>query len=97
MRFNGNRDIARALLRAGVPVMAEQWIDVHGRGEMGHYRVLIGYDDSTGELIAHDSYYGGSRRFGYDEFDRMWLPFLGAYVVAVSPGPGGRRAGRHRP
>lgn len=85
VRYNGNRDIARALLRAGVPVMAEQWIDVHGRGEMGHYRVLIGYDDAVGEFIAHDSYYGGNRRYGYDEVDRMWLPFLGAYAVVFRP------------
>jgi tetratricopeptide (TPR) repeat protein len=85
VRVNGNRDIVRALLRAGVPVIAEQWIEVHGRGEMGHYRVVIGYDDTSGEVIAHDSYYGANRRFSYDEFDRMWRPFLGTYVVFYRP------------
>lgn len=82
---NGNRDIVRVLVRAGLPVIAEQWIAVHGRGEMGHYRVVIGFDEAAGQLIAHDSYYGANRRYGYAEFEEMWRPFLGAYVVLWRP------------
>jgi tetratricopeptide (TPR) repeat protein len=85
VRHDGNREIARALVRAGVPVVAEQWIDVEGRGEMGHYRVVVGYDDAAGEVIVNDSYYGANRRHAYDDFERMWRPFLGAYVVAYRP------------
>jgi tetratricopeptide (TPR) repeat protein len=84
-RLGGDRDIARALVRAGVPVVAEQWIDVEGRGEMGHYRVVVGFDDDAGVFIAQDSYYGPRRRFSYEEFERMWQPFLGAYVVSYLP------------
>jgi tetratricopeptide (TPR) repeat protein len=64
-----------------VPVIAEQWIDVEGRGEMGHYRLVIGYDDRAGEVTVNDSYYGANRRHAYDAFERMWRPFVGAYVV----------------
>ncbi len=85
VRYNGNRGIARALVAAGVPVLAEQWVAVEGRGEMGHYRVAIGYDDAAGEIIANDSYYGANRRYGYDAFEQMWRPFVGAYVVAYRP------------
>lgn len=85
VRYNGNRDIARALIAAGVPVLAEQWVAVEGRGEMGHYRVAIGFDDGAGEVIANDSYYGANRRYAYDDFERMWRPFVGAYVVAYRP------------
>ena len=84
-RLGGDHRIARELVRAGVPVAAEQWIDVDGRGEMGHYRVVIGYDDDAGEVITQDSYYGPARRYSYSEFDRMWRPFLGAYTIAYAP------------
>ena len=85
VRVHGDRDVVRALLRVGVPVIAEQWIDVAGRGEMGHYRVVIGFDDDRAEVVVHDSYYGAARRHGYDDFERMWRPFAGAYVVLYLP------------
>ena len=78
---NGNVELVKRLIKAGVPVVAEQWIDVEGRGEMGHYRVLIGFDDVKGEVIVNDSYYGAKRRFGYGQFETMWVPFGGRYVV----------------
>jgi tetratricopeptide (TPR) repeat protein len=81
VRLNGDRHVARALLRSGVPVLAEQWIDVEGRGQMGHYRLITGFDDSAGEFVVHDSYYGPSRRHAFDDLERMWRPFLGTYVV----------------
>jgi hypothetical protein len=83
--YAGNRDIARALLRVGVPVIVEQWIDVRGRGEMGHYRVLIGYDDRESAFIVQDSYYGANRHYAYDEFEQMWRPFGGVYIVLYVP------------
>ena len=33
VRIHGNRDVVRRLVAAGVPVIAEQWIAVEGRGE----------------------------------------------------------------
>jgi hypothetical protein len=85
VRYGGGTDIVRGLVRSGVPVLAEQWIDVEGRGQMGHYRVVVGYDDVAAEFTVQDSYYGPRRRYSYDEFERMWRPFVGAYVVAFTP------------
>ncbi len=81
VRPNGDADIARALVAAGIPVIAEQWIDVDGRGEMGHYRVLVGYDNRTGEVVAMDSYYGANRRLPYAVLESEWRPFSGVYVA----------------
>lgn len=81
----GRIEVVRRLIAAGIPVIAEQWIDVEGRGQMGHYRVVIGYDDGAGEVVVHDSYYGAQRRYGYDELAAMWRPFLGAYVAVAGP------------
>ncbi len=83
--YGGTIEQVKALLRAGVPVLAEQWIGVDGRGEMGHYRVVTAFDDAAGQVSAQDSYYGADRSFGYAEFENMWRPFLGAYVIAWLP------------
>ncbi|MEO8083629.1 MAG: C39 family peptidase [Ardenticatenales bacterium] len=85
MRYGADRDRLRALLRAGVPVIVEHWVSVEGRGEMGHYRVLTGYDDASAEFIAFDSYYGANRRYGYDAVEQMGRPFLGVYVPVYAP------------
>ena len=84
-RPNGTSDLARQLVAAGVPVIAEQWVSVDGRGEMGHYRVLIGYDDITREIVAMDSYYGPNQRISYQTIDAEWLPFSGMYVAVYNP------------
>lgn len=85
VRLGGDRDLARALVQAGAPVIAEHWIDVEGRGEMGHYRVVVGYDNAEGVLIVNDSYYGAGRRIPFADFEAMGQPFLGAYVVVYTP------------
>ncbi len=83
--YGGTVEQLRVLVRMGMPVIAEQWIDVTGRGEMGHYRVVVGFDDPTSELVVQDSYYGPLRRDGYRAFEDMWRPFSGAYVVVYPP------------
>jgi tetratricopeptide (TPR) repeat protein len=85
VRYDGNGDKVRALVRTGVPVIAEQWIDIEGRGEMGHYRVVTGFDDARSVFLVQDSYYGANRTYSYDDFERMWRPFLGVYVVVYEP------------
>ncbi len=85
VRYGAERGRLRALLRAGVPVIVEHWVAVEGRGEMGHYRVVTGYDDATAAFRAADSYYGPAERYGYDAFEAMGRPFLGAYVVVHRP------------
>jgi len=84
VRPNGDSALAKALIAAGVPVIAEQWIDVDGRGQMGHYRVLVGYDDATAEVIAMDSYYGPSLRLPYAVLDAEWRPFSGKYIAVFA-------------
>jgi hypothetical protein len=83
--LDGRPEIVKRLVASGIPVVAEQWIDVEGRGEMGHYRVITGYDDVAGEFIVQDSYYGARRRHSYESFAREWRPFLGAYVAVARP------------
>jgi tetratricopeptide (TPR) repeat protein len=89
-RVNGDSQKLRALLLAGVPVLAETWYEPKPNDGMGHYRLLVGYEDAAKEWIAFDSYeshgldrkapYSGIR-LNYSEFDRLWQVFSRAYVV----------------
>lgn len=85
VRYGADRGRLRALVRAGAPVIVEHWVSVEGRGEMGHYRVITGYDDAAASFTAADSYYGPSERYGYADVEAMGRPFLGAYVVVHRP------------
>ena len=85
VRLGGTPALTRAVLRAGMPLIAEQWIAVEDRGEMGHYRVLTGFDEAAGTLEAMDSYYGPRHRYAEADFAAMWRPFLGAYVLVYDP------------
>lgn len=89
-RVNGDAGRLRALVDAGVPVLIETWYEPKPNDGMGHYRLIVGYDDSTAEWVAYDSYdshgikkdqpYAGIR-LPYDGLDRLWAVFNRAYVV----------------
>ncbi len=81
----GDLEMLKALLAAGFPVIAETWFEPEPGNGMGHYRLLIGYDEATGEFVAHDSYNGPFIRLPYDEFDELWQVFNRTYVVVYSP------------
>ncbi len=80
-RVNGNLDMLKALLSNGIPVIVEHWFIPEPNDEMGHYKLLKGYDDATQQFIANDSYNGPNIHIGYAEFDRLWKVFDRTYVV----------------
>jgi tetratricopeptide (TPR) repeat protein len=88
-RVNGDTDRLRALLQAGVPVLIETWYEPKPKDGMGHYRLLVGYDDAAREWIAYDSYdshgikkdqpYAGIR-MPYDQLEALWRVFNRTYI-----------------
>jgi tetratricopeptide (TPR) repeat protein len=88
VRVNGNADLLRRYVDAGIPVLIETWLD-HDVG-MGHYRLVVGYDDAARQWIVYDSYisdgidtnkpYPGIR-IPYGEIERLWRVFNGTYVL----------------
>jgi hypothetical protein len=52
VRVNGDADRLKRLLSAGVPVLLETWYEPKPNDGMGHYRLLVGYDDAAREWIA---------------------------------------------
>jgi len=90
VRVNGDADRLRRLIAAGVPVLIETWHQERPNDGMGHYRLLVGYDDDAGQWIAYDSYdtrglvkgqpYTGIR-LPYEETERLWAVFNRLHLV----------------
>ena len=64
-----------------MPVIARTWLKP---GEdIGHYRVVRGYDQATQQLIQDDSLQGRGLVYSYDEFNEIWQAFNYQFVVLV--------------
>lgn len=81
-RQGGDRKVLKALLAAGLPVIAETWFVPEPGDEMGHYRLLTGFEDTAsgasgdeGYFLAHDSFLGPDRKLDYGSFDAEWRAF----------------------
>ena len=89
-RVNGSSEMLRQLLTAGVPVLIEAWYEPKPNDGMGHYRLLVGFDDAAQEWIAYDSYdshglvkgqpYAGIR-LPYVETAGDWAVFNRTYLL----------------
>lgn len=84
-RVNGNIDTLKKLLANDLPVIVEHWFIPEPNDEMGHYKLMRGYDDAAQVFIAHDSYNGPNIRMPYGEFDALWKVFNRTYVVVYPP------------
>ncbi|SMB78218.1 C39 family peptidase [Deinococcus hopiensis] len=80
----GDRTLLRSLLAAGFPVIVETWFITHDSGGMGHYRLLTGYDDASGQFSALDSYLG-PLKMNYAKFDELWRSFGRTFLVVTPP------------
>lgn len=90
-RANGSADLMRLLLSNGIPVLIETWLEEEPNDGMGHYRLLVGYDDAAQHWIGYDSYvdtglfssigpYRGIR-MSYAETDALWKVFNRTYLL----------------
>ncbi|MEZ4835723.1 MAG: C39 family peptidase [Caldilineaceae bacterium] len=91
VRVNGSGDRLRTLLANDIPVIIETWLEPHPGDGLGHYRLLVGYDDVAAHWIGYDSYYRENLvnptgpyqgiRMDYAETDALWKVFNRTYVV----------------
>lgn len=80
----GNINQIKALVASGLPVIVETWFIPEPNDEMGHYRLLVGYEDDT--LRFFDSYHGPNVQQSVSEFDPLWRVFNRLFIVAWQEG-----------
>jgi tetratricopeptide (TPR) repeat protein len=86
VRVGGDMQRLKQLLAVGLPVIVETWFIPEPDDQMGHYRLLSGYDDRARQFTAQDSYHGPNIRLDYAAFDELWLVFNRVYLVVYPPG-----------
>lgn len=84
VRVNGTLETLKALVRAGFPPIAETWYVRDASDQLGHYRLIVGYDDEAQIFLTYDSLHGPDVVIGYQEMDELWRVFNRAYLVIYS-------------
>jgi hypothetical protein len=90
-RVAGDLDRIKQLVANDVPVVVETWFTPHPNDGMGHYRLIVGYDDAAQRLTAYDSYEppGQNVPIAYRTFDVDWKVFNRTYIPVYSPAKAG--------
>lgn len=87
-RVGGNLETLKRLLAAGFPVLIEKGLeDPHDHSWLGHYQILSGYNDASGQFLVYDSYEGPPEAYGvpYDVIGQFWRHFNFNYVLVFPP------------
>ncbi|MCC7165563.1 MAG: C39 family peptidase [Anaerolineae bacterium] len=81
IRENGTLDQMKAFLANEIPVMIETAFDPPRKqqGWMGHYKLLVGYDDA--QFTFMDSYNGPDQKISFQQTDNDWRAFNRLYFV----------------
>lgn len=90
VRVDGSAERLRQLLANGLPVMVSTWHEDEPDDGMGHYRLLVGYDDGAREWLLYDSLAATAAhrdapyeplRMSYHAFEPLWVVFNRRYVL----------------
>ena len=78
---NGDVELLKKFITYDIPVVTRTWL--HVNEDIGHYRVVKGYDDNSQLIIQDDSYEGSDLSFSYSDFNIMWSKFDFEYMVLI--------------
>ncbi len=84
VRQGGSVDQLKLFLSNNLPVLAETWL-IHDGDGLGHYRLITGYDDATGQFSTLDSLNGPDFKVSYEQFDADWRVFNRLYLIVYPP------------
>lgn len=84
VREGGTSETIKRTLEHGIPVMLVLWYypDEHGGG---HYRMIVGYDERSGEWLSYDVQRGPEYRIAYALQDEEWQVFDRRYLIVHRP------------
>jgi tetratricopeptide (TPR) repeat protein len=91
VRVNGDVDTLKRFIAAGYPVMVQKGLtcvegDDHCTGWVGHYALVIGYDDARKQFTFEDSFKGSGIKLLYRDLLADWRAFNYTYIVAYPAG-----------
>ncbi len=91
-RVGGNQELLKRLLANNFPVIIEKGYELPAEPElgwMGHYLLMVGYNDDPGYFLVFDSYQGTNRGQGRQEtyayIEQYWQQFNYTFIVLYSP------------
>lgn len=82
-RPNGSLELLKLFLANEIPVVVKTWL--RPNEDIGHFRIIRGFDEGAKVLIDDDSYFGPNRRLSYFDFMSMWQPFNYGYIPVYRP------------
>lgn len=77
----GDVQLIQDLLAEDIPVVTRTLLEMES--DIGHYRIIVGYDQDRQVLIQDDSLQGNDLEYSYQEFEQLWQPFLYEFMVVV--------------
>jgi len=80
-RPNGTIDTLKLFVTYDIPVITRTLTKVNE--DIGHYRVVKGFDDDTNDIIQDDSLQGKNLRYSYANFNALWKAYNYEYLVLV--------------
>lgn len=78
-RPNGDLELLKQFTANGIPVVVRTWLNPNE--DIGHFRIVRGYDDTTQTILQDDSYQGPNLSYSYTDFMNMWKPFNYGYIL----------------
>jgi hypothetical protein len=89
VRVGGDVGLLKRFVAAGIPVLVERGVffrDLSGVVSwMGHYAVVIGYDDATGMFTIQDTFIKADYLISYSELETEWQSFNYIYLIIYTP------------
>ena len=82
-RPNGSIELIKQFIVFDIPVITRTRLVEND--DIGHYRVIKGYDDTALELVQDDSLQGHNLKYSYAQFMNLWQMFNYEYLVLVPP------------
>lgn len=77
----GNPEVVKQFIANDIPVITRTWLTP--AEDIGHYRVIKGYDENAGTFLQDDSLQNKNLTYTYDEFNEIWKKFNYEYLVLV--------------
>lgn len=81
-RVNGDINTLKNFTANGIPVVVKTWL--RPGEDIGHFRIVRGFDENKQVIIQDDSYEGPNRKIKYYDFLSMWQPFNYAYMIVYT-------------